>query len=380
MEVYLDNSATTRPYDEVVEAVCNTMTNVYGNPSSLHKMGKTAEDLLNKSREIVASTIYCTPNELYFTSGGTESDNLAIIGYCMCNKKKGNKIITQATEHKAVLESFAYLETQGFEVSYIEVDEKGFIDIEELKRKIDDKTILVSVMAVNNETGAIMPIDEISSLIPRDRCVFHVDAVQAYGKIKINVKKQNIDMLTISAHKIHGPNGVGALYIKKGLRVNPIIKGGQQERGIRSGTENLAGIVGFSRACEIKFSDMDKTNEYVLSLKNRLIEGIKAIDKMVVNSPENSVPYVLNVSFEGIRSEVLLHILESKGIYISTGSACNSKKNSYSYVLKSMGLRDKVVDGAVRFSFSQFNTIEEIDYVCDILNKEVPALMKIMAR
>lgn len=378
MEVYLDNSATTRPYDEVAQVVCDIMLNNYGNPSSLHRMGKKAEDVVESARETISSTVYCTPSELYFTSGGTESDNLAIIGYAMANRRRGNKIITQTTEHKAVLESFKYLSENGFEVCILPVDGNGIVDMDAFEKELDDNTILVSIMAVNNETGAVMPIDKISSKIDHEKCALHVDAVQAYGKIKLNVKKQSIDMLTISGHKIHGPNGIGALYIRKGLKVEKRFFGGQQERGMRSGTENPAAIAGFARAAEIKFASFDECALKVGGLKERLIRGALKIEGAKINSPEDSIYSVVNISFTGVRSEVLLHVLESKGIYVSTGSACNSKKDKYSYVLKEMGLPVAAIDSALRFSLSEFNTEEEIDYVCSVLSKEVPILQKIM--
>lgn len=378
MEVYLDNSATTRPYDEVVRTVCDIMKDTYGNPSSLHRMGKRAEDLLTDARELISSTVYCTPDELYFTCGGTESDNLAIIGYAMANRRRGNKIITQATEHKAVLESFEYLGKNGFEVCVLPVDGQGMIDMEVFEKELDDNTILVSIMAVNNETGAIMPIDKISSKIDHSKCALHVDGVQAYGKIKLNVKKLGIDMLTLSAHKIHGPKGAGALYVRRGLKVEPRFLGGQQEKAMRSGTENPPAIAGFAKAAQIKFDSFDECAQKVEGLKQRLIKGVQDIEGTVINSPENSVYSVVNISFTGVRSEVLLHVLESKGIYVSAGSACNSKKDKYSYVLQAMGLPVKVIDSALRFSLSEFNTEEEIDYVCSVLAKEVPILQKIM--
>ena len=380
MEVYLDNSATTRPYDEVAQAVYDTMLNTYGNASSLHRMGKSAEDLLTECRETISSTVYGTPEELYFTSGGTESDNMAIIGYAMANRRRGTRVITQVTEHKAVLESFAYLEKQGFDVQYIGVDSSGIVDLDAMRDAIDDNTILVSLMAVNNETGAIQPIDAVSAMIDHNRCAFHVDAVQAYGKLPINVKKSNIDMLTLSAHKIHGPNGVGALYLRRGIRINPIITGGQQEKALRSGTENLPGIVGFAKAAEIRFANMEVTCQRIAALKEKLAQGLAAIPGAEINSPEGSLYSILNVSFKGLRSEVLLHILESRGIYVSSGSACNSKKGSASYVLSAMNLGRERVDGAIRFSLSEFNTEEEIDYVCQVAANEVPLLVQIMNR
>ena len=378
MEVYLDNSATTKPYPEVVDAVSDIMNNCYGNPSSLHRMGKSAEDVLTKAREIIARTVFCTPDEIYFTSGGTESDNIAILGYCAANYKKGKKVITQKTEHKAVLESFSLLEKYGFEVVYLDVDENGAVSCDDLKNHLDDKTILVSIMAANNETGANFPIDEISSLIDHKKCVLHVDAVQLYGKEKINVRRMGIDMLTLSSHKIHGPNGVGALYVRKGVRIEPLFMGGGQEKGLRSGTENIASVWGFATAAKIKFENLSASSAHIKSLRNRLIQGISDIPNAVINSPEDALYSILNVSFVGVRSEVLLHVLESKGIYVSTGSACNSKKSKFSYVLENMGVGADRGDSAIRFSFSEFNTEREIDYCIDVLKKEVPILQKIM--
>ncbi len=380
MEVYLDNSATTAPYKQVADVVYDTMLNTYGNASSLHKMGKNAEDLMQNAREVISSTVYCTPDELYFTCGGTESDNLAIIGYAMANRRRGTKVITQVTEHKAVLESFEHLTKCGFDVCYIDVDKNGKVDMEQLREQIDDNTILVSIMAVNNETGAIQPINEISAMIDHSRCAFHVDAVQAYGKIKINVKKSGIDMLAISGHKIHGPNGIGALYVRKGVKITPQLLGGGQEKAMRSGTENLAAIAGFAKAAQLKFENMESTAKHIAKLKSRLCEGLGKIEGAVVNSPEDALYSILNISFVGVRSEVLLHVLESRGIYVSSGSACNSKKDSISYVLSAMKLGKERTDSAIRFSLSEFNTKEEIEYTIEVVQKEVTNLMRIMNR
>ena len=378
MEVYLDNSATTMPYKAVVEKMADIMNNTYANPSSLHSLGKKAEDALNDARKIVASSLKCTEKEITFTSGGTESDNLAIIGAAMTYRKNGNKLITQVTEHMAVLEAFKYLEEQGFEVYYAPVDENGMVDVQDIIDHIDDKTILVSVMHVNNETGTIMPIDKIAAAINHDKCLLHVDAVQSYGKLPIDAKKIGADMISISSHKIHGPNGVGALYVRSGVRLAPVIHGGKQESGLRSGTENLAGICAFAKAVEMKLETVDNSREHIASLKQSLVNQLtENIDNVIINSPDDGIYSILNVSFPGLKSEVLLHILESRGIYISTGSACNSKKK-LNYVLTAMGIKDKVIDGAIRFSFSEFNTQEEIDYVAGVLKKEVPMLRKIM--
>jgi len=379
MEVYLDNSATTPVYEEVAQVVYDTMINNYGNPSSLHRKGKEAEDLLEECRKTISSTVYCTPEEIYFTSGGTESDNLAIIGYAYANKRSGKRIITQKTEHAAVIESFNRLAEDGFDVVFTDVDSNGFPDLEMIRENLTDDTILLSFMYANNENGAVFPISEISALCDHKKCMLHVDGVQGYGKLDINVKKEKIDLMSISSHKIHGPNGAGALYVRKGVKILPVSHGGKQEKGLRSGTENIAAIAGFAKAAKIKYENLKSDCEKMAALKKLLVcTLVEKIDNVVVNSPENSVCSIVNISFPGVKSEVLLHVLESKGIYVSTGSACNSKKNKFSYVLKEMKLKNEIMDSAVRFSLSAFNTEEEILYVCDVLSKEIPILRKIM--
>lgn len=378
MEVYLDNSATTRPYDEAVAEMMRVMTECYGNPSSLHSIGKKAEDEIKSARDIIASTLGVSSKEITFTSGGTESDNLAIMGTAMSLRRRGNRIITQKTEHMAVLETFRHLEESGFEVYYAGVDSDGTIDADDVIAHIDDKTILVSIMHVNNETGAIMPVDKIGRAIDHSRCLFHIDAVQSYGKIPFNPKTFGADLVSISSHKIHGPKGIGALYIRDGVRILPVVHGGKQENGLRSGTENVPAICGFAEAARVRFSRMEDSTRHISYMKERLLYRLNSrIENVVVNSPQNSIYSILNVSFPGLKSEVLLHILETKGIYVSTGSACNSKKK-LSYVLKEMGIKDNVTDGAIRISLCEFVTEEEIDYVVEVLSKEVPLLRKIM--
>ncbi len=378
MEVYLDNSATTKPYPEVVEEITEILNTHYANPSSLHSLGKKAEDKLTEAREVIADTLSVTPGEIIFTGGGSESDNLAILGIAQTYRKNGNKIITQKTEHMAVLETMKHLENNGFEVYYADVDENGKVDADDIISHIDDKTILVSIMHVNNETGAIMPIQKIGRAIDHKNCFFHVDAVQSYGKLPINPSAMGIDLLSISSHKIHGPNGVGALYVRRGVRLSPIIHGGKQESGLRSGTENLAGVCGFAKAAQIKFSRMEKTAKHLNELKESFLTSLlDSVENVVVNSPEDAIHCILNVSFPGLKSEVLLHVLESKGIYVSTGSACNSKKK-LNYVLKSMGIKDNVTDGAIRISLSEFTTREDMDYVLQTIIKEAELLRKIM--
>ena len=374
MFVYLDNSATTKPYDEVITKMTEGLK-TFGNPSSLHRLGLDAERLLKTSRRQIASSVNCEETEIVFTGSGTEADSLAILGTGYALKRRGNKIITSKIEHKAVLENFALLESQGFEVVYLDVDKQGIIDMAQLEAELNDKTILVSVMWVNNETGCIQPISQIGKLVHKfENTVFHSDGVQAFGKINIDPRLNEVDLLSISAHKIHGPKGVGALYIKKGIRLEPVILGGSQESGLRSGTENIPGILGFSEAAKLGFSSFDARFKKVKSLKEYFLDGIKAeINDILINSAniDFTSPYVLNVSFKGIKGEVLLHMLEQDEIFVSTGSACSSKKKIESHVLKAMGLRSHDIDGAIRFSFSEFNTIDEIDYTLDKLKNSI---------
>lgn len=379
MEIYFDNSATTAPYKEVCETVADTMSRFYGNPSSLHRLGKSAEDLLNCCRDKVAHSIGASADEIIFTSGGTESDNAAIIGYCMANKRRGNKIITSKIEHPAVLEAVKYLEQSGFDAVYLDVDENGKVSTEQLKSELDDKTLLVSIMHVNNETGTIQPIEEIASIVHSAGAVLHVDTVQSYGKIKIDVKKLGADLLTLSAHKVHGPKGVGALYIKKGVRISPVIHGGGQERGLRSSTENLPAIAGFAKAVEIMTNNFDDAVSKMAEIKYYFANKLKeSIENIVINTPDGSVCSVLNISFVGVKSEVLLHVLEDKGIYVSSGSACSSHKKGRSHVLTAMGKRDNVIDSSLRFSFCAGNTFEEADTVIAVLIEQIPILRRIM--
>lgn len=379
MEIYFDNSATTAPLNEVCEAVADTMSKFYGNPSSLHRMGKAAEDMMTDCRSRVAKSIGASAEEIIFTSGGTESDNTAIIGYCMANKRRGTKIITSKIEHPAVLEAFKYLEQAGFEAVYLDVDDTGAVDTEHLRRELNENTLLVSIMHVNNETGTIQPVEEIAAMVHSVGAVFHVDAVQSYGKIKIDVKKLGADLLTISAHKTHGPKGIGALYIKKGVRIAPIIHGGGQEKGLRSSTENLPAIAGFAKAADIMTANFEDNVASMSEVKARLADKLTAnIENIVINTPENSVCSVLNVSFVGVRSEVLLHVLEDKGVYVSSGSACSSHKKGRSHVLTAMGKRDNVIDSSLRFSFCGANTVEEADAAIAVLIEQVPVLRRIM--
>lgn len=362
MFVYLDNSATTRQYDEVTRKMKEAMDDFYGNPSALHSLGLASEKKIRAARQNLASALGAKEEEIVFTSGGTESDNMALYGIAQAKKREGKKIITSKVEHPAVLEACKVLEKEGFDVTYIGVDDQCRLDTTQLRAAIDDQTTLISIMAVNNETGTIMPIEEIGRL--KGRAVFHTDAVQGFGKV--NLKNTRADLISVSAHKIHGPKGIGALYIKKGVNLPAFIVGGGQERHMRSGTENVPGIIGFGAACQIAMSDIDGRMEKMAAARNYLLAGIcDQISDIRVNSPEDGAASVLNISFLGTRGEVLLHTLEQDQIFVSTGSACSSNKKGGSHVLAAMGLSDKEIEGAIRFSFNEFNTTEEMDYVID---------------
>ncbi|MFL0248224.1 cysteine desulfurase family protein [Candidatus Clostridium stratigraminis] len=371
MEVYFDNSATTKPYGEVIKAMVDAMENFYGNPSSAHKLGLKAENKMNECKDIVSKTLNCTRDEIIFTSGGSESNNFLIRGFI----KEGNEIITTKIEHPSVLTICKDLESSGIKVTYLDVDNNGIIDLEMLNKSINKDTQIVSIMHVNNEIGTVQNIEEIGKLIKEksSRIKFHVDAVQSYGKYKIDVQKAKIDLLSASGHKIHGPRGVGIAYVRKGLVPKPLIFGGGQEKNFRSGTENLAGMVGFAKAAEIIYRENHKNFKNVSMLKEYFINRLMEIENIRINSSisEDFSPYVLSVSFLGIRAEVLLHLLEEGNIYVSMGSACHSKNTKDSHVLKAIGLMDKQIKGNIRFSFNELNTKEEIDYTIDILKKSL---------
>lgn len=378
MDIYFDNSATTKPYKEVILEVANSMEEYYGNPSSLHKVGLRAEKKVKEAREVLANSINASKEEIYFTAGGSESNNLIIKGLV----KPGHHVITTIFEHNSVLMTYREIEKSGVRVTYLDVNEEGKISLEDLKNAICKDTVLVSIMHVNNEMGAIQDIEAIGKIIKENssRAKFHVDAVQSYGKINIDVKKMNIDFLSVSAHKIHGPKGVGFAYIKKGIVLNSLIKG-SQESGFRGGTHNVTGIIGFNKAVEITFNKRLQNYNYVKTLKEHMIEGLKEIDNIRINSPseDDFSPYILNVSFVGVRAEVLLHLLEENNIFVSTGSACSSKSNgvSGSYVIKALGLSREEVESAIRFSFSEFNTLEEVDTIIEVLKNSLKFLRRL---
>ena len=381
--IYFDNAATTRAADEVAERVRYMLLENFGNPSAQSMMGVRAENELNDARKIMAKSINALPEEIYFTSGGTEDDNWAIFGTAEGYKRSGKHMITTSIEHPAVAEPMERLRQKGWEVTVLDVDKNGYIDLDALRDSIREDTVLVSIILVNNEVGTIQDASAVGKLIKEKnpKTLFHVDAVQAFGKYPIDVRKMGIDMLSMSGHKIHGPKGVGFFYMKKGLKVRPIIYGGGQERGQRSATENTPGIVGLAKAVELAMENMDASHEKVMEVKRTLAEGIlRDIPKTHINGPsiEEASPYVLNVSFNGLRSEVLLHALEEKEIYVSAGSACSSKKKGGSHVLRSLGLSEERIEGAIRFSFCRYNTVDEAAACLEILKEKTAFLRKYM--
>lgn len=380
MEVYLDNSATTKVFPEVAEAMVKIMCEDYGNPSSMHNKGVESEKYIRYAKETLAKILKVNEKEILFTSGGTESDNLAIIGCAMANHRAGKHLITTVIEHPAVLQTFAYLEKQGFLVTYLPVDDSGRIRLEDLKKAIRPDTILVSIMHTNNEIGAVQPIAEAGALIKKmnPRILFHVDAVQGFGKFRIFPKKMNVDLMSVSSHKIHGPKGVGFLYVGEKVKIQPTIYGGGQQKGMRSGTENVPGVAGMARAADLMYAKLDEDVEKLYGLKERFITGLEKIEDIKINGLTNreSAPHIVSVSVRGIRSEVLLHALEDRGIYVSAGSACASNKPMISATLKAIGVERDLLDSTIRFSFSVFTTEEEIDYTLKALGEMVPMLRK----
>lgn len=382
-KVYLDNSATTYTRQEVVDAMLPYYTNIYGNASSVHKFGQDAKNALTEARKKFAQLINAqSPDEIIFTSCGTESDNMAIFG--ILEATNGKHIITSQLEHHAVLYTCKYLETCGYKVDYIPVDSSGVIKLDVLKEKITDETTLVSIMHANNEIGVIEPIEEISNVIKelnknrKNQIFFHTDAVQTAGKIKLDVQKLGIDLLSVSAHKFYGPKGVGALYVKQGTKISPILHGGHHENGLKPGTENIAGIVGMTKALELSTNEIESENKKCFMLREKLKTGIlNSIPQSTVNTDfSNSVASILNVSFESIEGESLLLMLDMQGIAVSTGSACASGSTEPSYVLKAIGLDPVTAQGTIRFSLGKQNTEEDIDYVLEVLPKLVEKVRK----
>ena len=385
MEVYLDNSATTRAYPEVGELVYKVMCRDYGNPSSMHRKGVEAEHYVKDAKETIAKSLKVNAKEIFFTSGGTESDNLALIGVARANKRRGNHLITSSIEHPAILNTMRHLEEEeGFRVTYLPVDAAGRIRLDALKEALCEDTILVSVMYVNNEGGTVQSIEEAVQMVKAydPQIIFHSDAVQGYGKYRIYPKRMGIDLLSASGHKIHGPKGIGFLYIGEKVKITPIVYGGEQQKNIRSGTENVPGIAGLGLASEMIYKDLDMKVALMRELKAYFIEGLKKIDRTVIHglTDEGSAPHIISAGIAGIRSEVLLHTLEEKGIYVSSGSACASNHPAISGVLKGIGAAQEYLDATLRFSMSEFTTKEEIDYTLETLYNCVPMLRKYTRR
>lgn len=374
--IYLDHNATTPVHPEVLSRMLPYFSEKFGNPSSLHSLGQEAHLAMDTARNQVAKLIGARADEIIFLSGGTESDNLAIQGVAFANRDKGNHIITSSIEHHAVLNTCKFLEKQGFQVTYLPVDSYGIVDLEALRQAITDKTILITIMHVNNEVGTIQPIEEIGKIARERNIYFHTDAVQSVGKIPVNVKELNVDLLSLSAHKFYGPKGIGALYIKKGVKIQPIIYGGHHERDKRAGTENLPGIVGLGAACEIAMKEMEEKNKHLLMLSEKFYNLVRErIPDIKLNGhPEKRIPGTVNISFAGIEGESILLSLDFEGIEVSTGSACASASLEPSHVLIAMGVPPEIAHGTIRFSFGYTNTIEEVEYTVDVLEKVVKRL------
>lgn len=384
MEIYLDNSATTRCFDEVAQVVAQMMTEEYGNPSSMHRKGVVAEQYVKQASEVIAKTLKVNEKEIFYTSGGTESDNLAIIGTALANYRAGKHIITTPIEHPAVGQCMKYLEKEGFEITYLQPDSTGCIRLADLENCMRNDTILVSVMAVNNEIGTIQPIEKAGELIKRcnPNTLFHVDAVQGYGKMEIYPRKWKIDLLSVSGHKIHGPKGVGFLYVNEKVKIKPILLGGGQQKGMRSGTENVPGVAGLAKAAELVYANMECDINKMYCLRDYFISQLDKMEGVTVNgaSGRKAAPHIVSVSVENVRAEVLLHALEDKGIYISAGSACSSHKPIPSATLQAIGVSKNLLGSTVRFSFSVFTTREEIDIALNAFREMIPMLRKFTRR
>ena len=380
MEAYFDNSATTKVLDCVKDAVVDAMCVNYGNAAAKHRKGVEAENLIREAQKAIADTLKVQEKEILFTSGGTESNNTALIGTALANRRAGKHLITTGVEHPSIYNTMSFLEEMGFEVTYLPVDHLGHISLEDLEKAIREDTILVSVMYVNNEVGAVEPIEAISQCIKKKnpKTLFHVDAIQAYGKYKIRPKKQGIDLLSVSGHKIHAPKGVGFLYIRDGVKIRPILFGGGQQKGMRSGTENVPGCVGLGVAAREAYKDFDARIEKLYTLREHLIAGLKPLGGVTINGSEDrtNAPQIVSASFEGVRSEVLLHALEDKGVYVSSGSACSSNHPGISGTLKGIGVKKELLDSTIRFSLGDLNTEEEVDYAIGVLGELLPVLRR----
>lgn len=384
MEAYFDNSATTRVFDCVKDAVVNAMTVDYGNAAARHMKGVEAERLIKEARAEIAKSLKVQEKEILFTSGGTESNNTALIGAAFANQRAGKHLITTGVEHASIYNTMEFLREQGFEITYLPVDSYGCISLEELSQAVREDTILVSVMYVNNEIGAVEPVEEISKVIKakNPKTLFHVDAIQAYGKYVIRPKKQGIDLLSVSGHKIHGPKGVGFLYIDEKAKVRPLLFGGGQQKGMRSGTENVPGCAGLGAAVREVYRDHEAKIEKLYQIRERLIAGLKELPGVTINGHEGreNAPQIVSASFEGVRSEVLLHALEDRGVYVSSGSACSVNHPGVSGTLKGIGVKKELLDSTIRFSFGLFNEPEEADYCLEVLRELLPVLRRYRAK
>lgn len=374
--IYMDHSATTPVRKEVLEEMLPYFSEIFGNASSVHSFGEAAKAGLDLARQRVANLLNASPDEIYFTSGGTESDNLALKGIAYAHREKGNHIITSSIEHPAILNTCQQLEKEGFSITYLPVDSFGMVQLSEVEKAITDKTILISVMYANNEVGTIQPVAEIGQLAKARKIFFHTDAVQTSGKLGIDTQKDPVDLISISSHKIYGPKGVGALYIRKGTPIQPLVQGGGHERGVRPGTENIAGIVGFGKAAELARKDREEENRQLVRLQKKLAEGLlKGIQGIRLNGhPENRLPGNVNVSFPDLEGEGLVLALDLKGLAVSAGSACSAKNRHASYVLRAMGLSNKEAFGAIRISLGRDNTEKDVDYAIETIRDTVRIL------
>lgn len=379
-EVYLDNSATTRCSERAKDIMVKVLMEDYGNPSSLHMKGVEAENYIKEAKKKIAKTMKVDEKEILFTSGGTESNNTALIGAALANKRAGSHIITTSIEHASVSATAAYLEELGFRVTYLKVDKDGLISLDELREAVCEDTILVSMMMVNNEIGALEPIEEAIRVIreKNPKTLVHVDAIQAYGKYRIFPKKIGIDLLSVSGHKIHAPKGTGFLFIKDKTKVKPLIYGGGQQKGMRSGTENVPGVAALGEASAEIYEDFEEKIEHLYQIKERFVNGVSQIEGVSLNGKtgRDSAPQIVSVSIDGVRSEVMLHTLEDRKIYVSAGSACSSNKPSVSHTLTGIGLKSSLLDSTIRFSFSVHTTEKEIDYALDVMKEVVPKLRR----
>jgi cysteine desulfurase len=377
--IYLDNSATTKPFPEVVDSFVTVATKYFGNPSSLHELGMKAERLLTQAREQIAAALQVKPSEIIFTSGGTEANNFAIKGVAFQYRHRGNHIITTAIEHPSVSETCQQLEQLGFEVTYLPVNENGVVTVEQVKKALRDDTILVSIMHVNNEVGAIQPVEEIGALLSRyPKTIFHVDRVQGISKVPLDMKKANIDLCTMSAHKFHGLRGAGILYVRQGIQLSPLLAGGGQEMQLRSGTENVPAIVAMAKALRMSLEKFDKQIDYLLEVKQAWLNELKEIPFIQINTPlEHSAPHIINFSLDGIKPEVFVHELEKNDIFVSTTSACSSKKKAPSKTLLAMGMGDERAESGIRISLSFENTLEEVPIAIAVMKKAIEKLREV---